>query len=327
MSEVERIVKGRGFSYRHLPTKKTVKKHELRKWIESLAIPPAWKNVRIELSKSAKVLAWGRDEKNRKQYIYSPEWIKKRERIKFARMVSFGESLTKMRRVTGQHLREEGPTRERVLACMVRLLDTAYFRPGSHRYSDENDTYGLTTMRGRHLDIENARLKFSYVGKSGQKQQKVVEDERLVEAVEEISELPGYEIFQYLDEGGEKVNVTARILNSYIHEVMGDEFTAKDFRTWAGTYLAAEATDELIDQDQPKSFEKKQIAAIDRVATILGNTRSVAKANYINPVIFKKFKEGRTIRHYFKEAATELENDDACSVEEKALLALLKERS
>ncbi len=229
---------GSGFTYKN-ENGDTLKNQNMKRFIESLAIPPAWERVEISSDRAAKVYVTGRDDAGRKQYIYNPDYVKKQAAKKYERIVRFGKQLESMRRTTGQHMRDTKMTKQKVLACMVRLIDSAYFRPGNPQYSDENDTYGLTTMRSRHLTIEDDTLVFEYVGKSSKEQKRIVEDERLATIVAELDELPGYNIFQYIeDEDEEKKTAQSQDLNEYIKEVMGEDFSAKDFRTWAGTVIA-----------------------------------------------------------------------------------------
>ncbi|MCM2972618.1 DNA topoisomerase IB [Larsenimonas suaedae] len=316
---------GRGFTYKTAQGK-TFTDTKWRGWIKRLAIPPAWREVEITLDEHAKVLASGRDSAGRKQYVYNPEWREQQEAHKFDRMIRFAERLEPMRRTTGQHLILEGMPREKVLACMVRLIDAAYFRPGSERYRDENESYGLTTMRSKHLTIEGDELIFDYKGKSGQQQHRVVEDERLSQVVSELDDIPGYEIFKYYSDDGQKVRVDSQDLNDYIHDVMGDEFSAKDFRTWAGTSLAALALDELGIGDDENASQKNVVEAVKRVAERLGNTPSIARASYIDPRILESYLDGRTLSHFRQLVEVELEQDALTGPDERAVLEMLKSR-
>lgn len=317
---------GKGFTYR-LDDGKTLKNKAWRDWIASLAIPPAWQEVEIVLDKRHHIHATGRDSAGRKQYIYNAKWRQKREILKFDRIVEFAQRLTPMRRVTGQHLLLDGMPREKVLACMVRLIDSAYFRPGSERYREENDSYGLTTMRSKHLTIDGDELIFDYRGKSGQEQHRVVEDERLATIVSELDDIPGYEIFKYFDDEGHKVKVDSHDLNDYIHEVMGERFSAKDFRTWAGTSIAALALEELGPGDNDKTSQGNVRQAVERVAKMLGNTPSIAKASYIDPRVVESYLDGRTLEHFRKLVETELAKDDELiGPDERAILKLLQSR-
>ncbi|MCM2129386.1 DNA topoisomerase IB [Larsenimonas rhizosphaerae] len=316
---------GRGFTYRTAQGR-TFSHRKWRQWIKDLAIPPAWTEVEITLDEDARVLASGRDDAGRKQYIYSDSWREAQDRRKFDRITRFAETLETMRRVTGQHLILEGMPRDKVMACMVRLIDAAYFRPGSERYSQENDSYGLTTMRSRHLTIEGDELIFDYQGKSGQQQHRVVEDERLAEVVAQLDEIPGYEIFKYYDDDGRKVRVDSQDLNDYIHDIMGEDFSAKDFRTWAGTSLAALALDELGPGENERASQKNVVEVVKRVAQRLGNTPSIARASYIDPRVVESYLDGRTLSHFRALVTQELKTNTLIGPDEQAVLVLLKSR-
>jgi DNA topoisomerase-1 len=282
--------------------------------------------VEISADPRADLLATGRDMAGRKQYIYHPDYRQRREGEKFDRIVDFAERLETMRRVTGQHLRHRRLSREKVLACMVRLLDLAYFRPGSPRYAKENDTYGLTTMRSRHLSVEGEELVFRYRGKHGIEQERHVEDRRLARIVAELDELPGYEIFKYFDDAGSRIQVTSQDLNGYIREVMGEEFSAKDFRTWAGTLIAAVALDELGLAEDSKAADKHVREAVERVSQKLGNTPTVARASYIDPRVIDQYLDGRTTSYFRKQVERQLKKAGELSLEEIGVLYLLKTR-
>lgn len=317
---------GKGFTYK-TSFGKTVNK-QTREWIETLVIPPAWKLVAISEDPEDKILVTGRDEKNRKQYIYNPKFQEEQKLKKFDRIVNFAENLEHMRRVTGQHMRKRKLTREKVLATMVRLMDSAYFRPGSDHYTKENKTYGLTTIRSKHLTIENDELVFSYTGKSHKEQERHVVDKKIAKIVQELDEMPGYEVFKYIDEDNNIIDVKSSDLNEYIHEVMGDEFSAKDFRTWGGTMIAAIALDELgaVEMEDQKELDKRIKNAVIAVSEKLGNTPSVAKSSYIDPRVIESFTDGKTMTFFKKEIDKMLKNTDNLSGAELGVLCLLRAR-
>lgn len=318
---------GRGFRYTD-NLNKTIKDKKLKEWFKSLVIPPAWTDVEIDSKRSAKILATGRDDKNRKQYIYNPKFREKQNQKKFDRILKFAGQLEHMRRVTGQHLRKQKLVKEKVLACMVRLLEAAYFRPGSDYYAKENESYGLTTMRSKHLQIEGEELIFSYVGKSGKEQERQIVDERLAKIVQEIDDLPGYEIFKFFDENGVKQDVKSEHLNDYIREVMGEEYSAKDFRTWAGTVIAAMALDEIgysKKQDQ-KELDDNIRNAVVMVSERLGNTPSVARSSYIDPRVIDEYIDGKTINYFQKEISRLLKINENLSREEIGVLCMLNKK-
>ena len=290
--------KERGFFYRYPGTGETVREERVLTRIENLKVPPAWEEARIARSPSAKVQAIGYDSAGRLQYLYHPKYRKRKEREKFVRILRFSKALPEMRRTTSNHLRHRRLDREKVLAAMTRLMNAAYFRVGDERYARKYKTYGIATLRRKHLHIEGDTMIFEYTGKWGQVQRKTVTDARLRRIVEECAALPGYEIFKYRDDSGETRNARARDLNAYVKEVMGDEFTPKDFRTWAGTLFAAVKLAELGATTDVKQAEENVLAAVDDVAHRLGNTRDIARASYISPRVIDHYMEGSVIAYY-----------------------------
>lgn len=318
---------GKGFTYVDSEAKK-VEDDKLLVLFKSLVIPPAWKRVEINASPRAKVRATGYDSKGRKQYVYNSSFRQRQEQKKFDRILHFARQLPHMRMVTGQHLRKRKLDRNKVLACMVRLLDIAFFRPGSDVYARNNKSYGLTTLRSKHLKIEGDKLLFTYVGKSAQPQEKQVVDAQLARVVCQIDELPGYEIFKFIDEDGKIQDVKSQHLNEYIREVMGPEFSAKDFRTWAGTVIAAMSLDELgaIEEADQRKLSKNIKQAVVAVSERLGNTPAIARKSYIDPRIIDNYTQGRTLCYFKKEVNRLLKKNDNLSVEELGVLCLLKRR-
>lgn len=317
---------GKGFTYKD-ERGNTVKDKILREWFDSLVIPPAWTDVEISEKKSADLLVTGRDTKNRKQYIYHPNFRKKKDQEKFNRIIRFAENLEHMRRVTGQYLRQRKMSREKVLSTMVRLMDQAYFRPGSTTYSRKNNTYGLTTIRKRHLDIDDDTITFSYTGKSHKPQERQVEDARLARIIKQLDEIPGYRVFKYFDEDNNKVEVENNELNEFIHEIMGEDFSAKDFRTWAGTMIAAIALDALNapSKNDQKELDKNVRNAVVQVAEKLGNTPSVARSSYIDPRVIDNYLEGKTVSYFLKQVKKLIKNNSNLSQDELSVLCMLKD--
>lgn len=313
---------GRGFTYKD-SNNNTICDKKLRQWIESLAIPPAWKNVQISEDKHAKVLATGRDDAGRKQYIYNPSAEKRREKKKHNHLVSFAEKLSKIRHITSKHLQNENLSKENVLACMVVLIDTAYFRPGNSYYSKKNESFGLTTLRSKHLTIDKEKLIFKYQGKSGITQIREVTNTRLTEIVRTLDEKPGYEIFQFEDENGDTHKLTSTDLNGYIQGIMGSSFSAKDFRTWGGTMLVAVALDEIGPDEEEKVNKQNVTKAIKQVAKVLGNTPAITKSSYIDPHVINHYLNGRTIQHFRKPDKNKSEKN-LLSWQEQAVLRMLK---
>ncbi|TDU40432.1 DNA topoisomerase-1 [Gelidibacter sediminis] len=318
---------GKGFTYQD-KNGKTITDKETRNWIKSLVIPPAWTNVEISENRKSDLLVTGRDDKDRKQYIYHPKYRERQNSKKFDRIVAFADQLEHMRRVTGQHLRKRKLNREKVMATMLRLLESAFFRPGSETYSKENATYGLTTLRHKHLTIDGDEIIFKYKGKSGQEQEKHIIDKKLASIVQQIDDMQGYEVFKYLDEDDNIIDVKSDDLNAYIREVMGDDFSAKDFRTWAGTMIAAIALDELgvVDKKDQKALDKNIKEAVNRVSERLGNTPSVARSSYIDPRIIEDYTQGRTLQYFETEINRLLKKAENLSKEEIGVLCMLRNR-
>lgn len=315
---------GRGFTYR-MKGGGTLRDKKVRRWIEGLMIPPGWRNVVIEGDIHKKVLATGRDQAGRKQYIYNLKYRQKKEREKFERMVRFGRQLPNLRQVLSKHLQDDALTKRKVLACMVSLIDRGHFRPGNPHYTEKNNTFGLQTLRSKHLKIEGSRLIFDYIGKSGKRQIRTVEDQMLAEVVAELDDLQGYEIFKYLD-GTEKKNLSCGDLNLYIKGIMGEDFSAKDFRTWAGTVLAVKALAQLHQEpcEKHRPQEKKSgchlVSAIKRTAKQLGNTPSVARSHYIDPRVISSFEKGKLLKALKRMPRTP---DELATEEERVVLQLL----
>lgn len=322
-----RLKHGKGFRYVD-ENRKTVADSELKEYFKSLVIPPAWTEVEISEKRKAKILATGRDQKGRKQYIYNPSYRIRQDQKKFDRIMEFADRLENMRRVTGQHLRKKKITREKTLATMVRLLETAFFRPGNEVYVKENKSFGLTTLRSKHLEINGDELIFSYKGKSGIEQEKHITDARLAKIVREIDELPGYEIFKYVDENGKIQDVKSEDLNRYIKEIMGEDYSVKDFRTWAGTIIAATALDEIgvVEKKEQKQMNANIRRAVISVSEKLGNTPAIARSSYIDPRIIEEYTDGRTLKYFLKEINRLLKKNQNLSAGEIGVLCMLRSR-
>ena len=318
--------KEQGFFYRYPGTDETVREERVLVRIENLKVPPAWEDARIARSPSAKVQAIGYDSAGRLQYLYHPKYRERKEHEKFERILRFTEALPRMRRTTSAHLRRKKLDREKVLATMTRLMNAAYFRVGDERYARKNRTYGIATLRRKHLRVEGDTMIFEYTGKWSQVQRKVVTDTRLRRIVEECAALPGYEIFKYLDESGEVSDAKARDLNAYVKEVMGEEFTPKDFRTWAGTLFAAVKLAELGATEDLEQAEKNVLEAVDEVAQRLGNTRDIARASYISPRVIDHYIEGSVIAYYGELIEEIVAQQEGLTEGEEALLELMNKK-
>jgi DNA topoisomerase I len=323
---IRRERRGKGFSYRDARGGLVRDERTLAR-IKSLAIPPAWQEVWICPSPSGHLQATGRDAKGRKQYRYHPRWREVRDEVKYSRMVAFGEALPTIRKRVDEDLRRPGLPREKVLATVVRLLEATLIRVGNAEYAQENKSYGLTTMRDRHVDISGSRVRFEFRGKRGVKHAVDVRDKRLAKVVKRCRDLPGQELFQYLDEEGKRHSIDSGDVNDYIREISGDDFTAKDFRTWYGTVLATLALQEFESFDSQAQAKKNVVAAIESVAKRLGNTPAICRKCYVHPEVIDAYLEGSLIEMVKARADSELrESLDELEPEEAAVLAFLRAR-
>lgn len=284
----------KGFTYLRADGKPLKSRAALER-IRSLAIPPAWTDVEIAPDPDAKVQATGVDDAGRKQYIYHPEHVAKRQRRKYRRVLALARDLPRVREATNEHLRQEGLGREKVLATVVRLMSRAFFRVGSERYAVKNKTFGITTLRKKHLEIRGNDLVFRYSGKQSIDQRTVVAETPLVEIVRELMELPGRRLFRYVDEEGKVRNVTARDVNAYVKEIAGARYTSKDLRTWGGTVRAATILADLGPAKSEAEAKKAVVLACKLVSTELGNTPAVCRSAYVHPAVLEKYLTGKTI--------------------------------
>lgn len=266
--------------------------------IEKLRIPPAWTGVRIAPSPRAKVQAIGYDAKGRCQYRYHPDFVAAQSALKYAKLVAFVRRLPHFREVTTAHLHTEGLGRERVLALVTRLINEGCFRVGGERYAEENGSHGISTLCVEHFSCTTSSLRFAYVGKKGVAQKKVITDPEVVALMQQVAALPGKRLFQYLDAEGRARQVTGREVNAYIKEVMGTEFSAKDFRTWGGTLLAARILAAYGPAESERGRKRNATRCARAVSRYLGNTPAIARASYISPAVFEAYHAGKTLRDY-----------------------------
>ncbi|HXS94931.1 MAG TPA: hypothetical protein VN736_10020 [Candidatus Limnocylindrales bacterium] len=288
---IQRIRSGTGFRYLG-PDGKPLRDPRHLARIKSLVIPPAWRDVWICPSPNGHLQAVGWDVKGRKQYRYHPLYRAVRDQAKFSKMIAFGTVLALIRKKVEADLSLRGLPREKVLAAVVRLLETTYIRVGNDEYAKENDSFGLTTMRDRHVRIAGARLFFQFRGKSGQNHAVELTDHRLARIVKQCQDLPGYELFQFEGEDGKPHPIDSGEVNRYIREACGHDFTAKDFRTWAGTVLAAGELYAAGPCKNPSSGKKTLVTAIKTVAKRLGNRPSTCRKYYIHPAIIDAYSNG-----------------------------------
>lgn len=293
--------------------------------IENLVIPPAWERVWICPHPSGHLQATGRDARGRKQYRYHEKFRAMRDQTKYGRLADFGAALPKVRERVEHDLKGRCSSREKALAVCLRLLDRTHIRIGNDAYARDNGHYGLTTLRRKHLDINGAQVRLSFVGKSGKEREIGIQDLKLAKAMEKCSDLPGYELFKYLDEGGETRRVDSAEVNDYIRELTGDDFTAKDFRTWGGTVIAAVVLCSLEDPTDDRECQQNLVTAVKTTAAELGNTPATCRKYYIHPVIFEAYQD-HSLRPAMETAMRAIRNPEAHHLEpeEAAVLAILQ---
>ncbi len=292
---LRRTGKPGAFEYVDAQGQKVTGARELAR-IARLAIPPAWTDVWICDDPRGHLQATGRDARGRKQYRYHPHWREERDSNKFERLAAFGAALPALRSAVERDLAMAGLPRRKVLAAMVGLLDTTFVRVGDERYRRENHTYGLTTLRNRHVHVDGDRIRLRFRGKAGKEHDVLLSDKRLARVVRRCRDLPGYELFQYVDEDGEIRSIGASDVNDYLKEVCGDDYTAKDFRTWGATVIAAgalkSAAAPTCDRDAVRSVND----ALQRAAEVLGNTVAVCRKSYVHPGVLDSYRDGGATR-------------------------------
>jgi DNA topoisomerase I len=317
---------GKGFFYRNANGERITDEKTLAR-IRSLAIPPAWEEVWICGSPNGHIQATGRDAKGRKQYRYHPKWREARDETKYEHVIAFGQALPGIRARVDADLRKHGLPKEKVLAAVVHLLETTLIRVGNDQYARENKSYGLTTMRDRHVDVEGATISFAFNGKAGIEHEIDLRDRRLAKVVKRCQDLPGQHLFQYLDENGERQALSSSDVNNYLKEITGQNFTAKDFRTWAGTVLAAEALAGFESFDSETAAKSHIVQAIESVSKKLGNTPTICRKCYVHPAVIDAYLDGATVKTLEQRAEQELKtNLSDLPPEEAAVLALLQQR-
>jgi DNA topoisomerase-1 len=317
---ITRRRRGSGFQY-IAPGGGRVAQKQIER-IKRLAIPPAWTDVWICPDPNGHLQATGRDARKRKQYRYHPDWRAVRDKTKYDRMVAFGKALPKIRRRVSRDLRRRKLDQRRVIAAVVHLLDTTNIRVGNEHYARENNSFGLTTMRDRHVDVHGSTIEFSFRGKGGKWQQVELSDPRVARVVRRCEGLPGQHLFQYLDEDGDAVDLNSEDVNDYLREITGEEFTAKDFRTWSGTVVAAWALEELGEHTSDREARKQIVNAVKSVAEELGNTPAVARRSYVHPYVFESHLDGKLQTLLTKEAKRK--DHAGLTRHEAAVLALLR---
>ena len=294
--------------------------------IKQLAVPPAWTDVWICTDPRGHLQATGRDARGRKQYRYHARWRDIRDASKFDRVVAFGRSLPRIRRRCGRDLRRTGLPRERVLAAIVRLLDESLIRVGNREYARDNKSFGLTTLRSRHVKVRGTEIRFRFRGKGGVEHSLGVSDARVARVVKRLQDLPGQDVFQYVDDDGERRNIDSADVNEYLQEVSGQDFTAKDFRTWTATVLAAQALHEMRQFDGDAEARQNVVKAIENVAARLGNTPAVCRKCYVHPAVTDAYLDGTLLSTIKQGADEEIARLDQLGSAEAAVLVLLRHR-
>jgi len=295
--------------------------------IQGIGIPPAWTNVAVARSAKAKLQAVGQDKKGRWQYRYSREAVRAREERKFEKLMAFGAAMPRLRTAIEKGMRGSGLPREKVMACILRILSTCFMRSGSEVYAKENGSFGIATLQNRHATVSGGTVRFKYRGKSGMEQLRELNDGRVARIVRELKKLPGRDLFQYVAEDGRIVNVSRAVVNEAVKEAMGESFTAKDFRTWAGTMIAACSLARSNEETVEGVTDRKKlvVAAIKETAAQLGNTPAVCRASYVWHSVPRSFLKGKVLNSYFRTVdeliACKTRGHNSC---ETALLELLR---
>ncbi|WP_192820991.1 DNA topoisomerase IB [Rufibacter sp. LB8] len=292
--------------------------------LTKLVIPPAWTNVWICPSPNGHIQVTGRDEKGRKQYMYHPQWNAVRSLNKFGRMRAFGKVLPTIREQIEKDLRLKKLEKRKILAIVVELLDHSFIRIGNKAYARENKSFGLTTLRDRHVKIVGDQLHLEFVGKKGVPHQISIKDKRLARLVKQCQDIPGYDLFQYYDENGQRQAVESGDVNEYLRELSGEEFTAKDFRTWGGTVLMVECLEQILDENPELEKEKSVKEAVKLVAKELGNTPTVCSKYYIHPEVTSLFKQDKLIDYLRKHDAKKKKEQPHLSRTEEFVIRMLE---
>ena len=314
---------GRGFGYVGLDGRALRDKATLAR-IRSLAIPPAYTDVWICPLSNGHLQATGRDARGRKQYRYHPRWREVRDETKFGRMLAFSDVLPRLRARVEEDLAKPGLPREKVLATVVRLLECTAIRVGNDEYARANRSFGLTTLQDRHVEVSGSTLRFEYRGKSGKTHRVALSDRRLARIVARCQALPGADLFQFEDDAGQRVAIGSGDVNDYLRDITGEEFTAKDFRTWAGTLQAVEALEAVGPAPTRREAKSAVLQAIDRVAERLNNTRAVCRKYYIHPAVIKTYEAGTLHEALQNGGPPKGVAESPLSAEEQAVVRLLR---
>ena len=323
---IRRRKTGTGFTYTRADGSK-LSDPDVLKRIKALVIPPAWADVWISPFADGHLQATGRDAKGRKQYRYHALFREVRESTKYEHVVAFADELPAIRKKVHEHMGRRGLPREKVLATVIHLLETTLIRIGNEDYAKQNNSYGLTTLKNRHVAVNGNEIRFRFTGKSGKQWSLRVRDRRVAKIIKACQDLPGQELLQYVDEAGDCQDVTSSDVNAYLKEITGKDITAKDFRTWSGTVLAAMALNEVESFDSAAQAKRNLRAAIEKVAARLGNTPTICRKCYVHPEVLNCYMDGNLVLELKSKAESELRGDvQNLKPEEAAVLALLRGR-
>ncbi|QCR21681.1 DNA topoisomerase IB [Pontibacter sp. SGAir0037] len=312
---------GKGFYYLN-PKGERVEDEKTLERIRKMVIPPAWTDVWISTQPKGHLQATGRDEKGRKQYIYHPDWAKVRSLTKFGRMIAFGKVLPELRERMAKDISSSKLNKQKVTALVLTIMDNAMIRIGNRTYAKENKSYGLTTLRDRHVKIEGSKLRFMFKGKKGVEHEIDLKDRRLARLVKQCRDIPGYDLFQYYDEEGNRQTLDSGDVNDYLREVTKEDFSAKDFRTWGGTVRMVECLEHVVDETPDLDKEKSIKEAVKQVAKGLGNTPTVCSKYYIHPEVVNLFREDKLLQYLKQHDATKPANPHLSGTEELVIKML-----
>ena len=320
---IRRKKAGRGFSY--FSEDKRIQDSKIIKRIKELVIPPAWTQVNISNLENGHLQVVGRDEKSRKQYIYHPLWSKIKNETKFFKMTAFGKKLPHIRKQVDADLDLPGMCKQKVLALIIRLMEETHIRIGNDYYAQKNKTYGLSTFRTRHVKTYDDEVKFEFVGKKGKEHSISVQNKKLIKLINQCEDIPGWELFKFYDENGEKHTIDSGMINDYIHDIAGELFSAKDFRTWAASKIFFETLKELGYIEEEKENKKTILTSFDAAASGLGNTRAVCRSYYVHPKIVESYEDGSIVPYFEKVKNEKVKDYTKLSETEKVMLKLIED--
>ena len=317
-----RVRRGKGFSYHHPDGHKIDDTPTLDR-MKSLGIPPNWQDVWICPNPSGHLQATGYDQQRRKQYLYHPEWTAYRKQAKFSKMKDFGLVLPHIRHLTYRLLQQGGWGKEKVLALVIQMMDAHHIRIGNAYYKDQHETFGLTTMRRKHLEFEQGVGRLEYKAKSGKYRKINMTNNQLVNLVKKCAEMPGYEIFTYRDQQQRSQRITSQEVNDFLHHIAGEQFSSKDFRTWGGTSLAVDKEEEALQNVQENERRKMQPTLVKLVSEALGNTQSICKKYYIHPKVLEKVVKGESQQYSYQPRDLKAEDVRLLSQSERIVLNMI----